>query len=1246
MMNSDEQNNGAFLIFNQTEIPRANGKRQPFQDTLLATGRQRRDRGMILLLVIALLVLLALMGSVFILMASTDKQSAYASNSSASLTMAQEGVLNTVRGMMLNETLDSENQTLAIGSISGKKSTFSPTTPQIARFWDYPEVGAMSSTAPASAPQFYQSVTVGTQPTPTQYAPSEPWLVNNQPYEPNSYYVPGEEVYYLGSRYVYTGSANVVAGLPGTGNWSLASTPSTGYASATGSNTTTGAMPLFSTLTPLLYDPATSAYDLTWSVGGSASATNIVVPNASVVEPRWTYNPITTSPGPYSNGLQPTGTPDAMWNMLPYSDPNGTRYRFAVRIMDMSSFLNLNTGWIPSTDAGGNADGYLAQYGPYIDACPILSSAVNANTSDTPANAQSGTSAAAGREGSYVNYSSYGYTLYNWQAGLAAAAGIGGLNDYEQDYPTVASPTTQYNLSLFGANSELDLLTAGGAGGMPFGSPFYSRLATLMPNTLGLESSYYGSGYRGLYTTDSWTRDVAPVNIWTAFSLAPPIPVTSAPPKINLNTPFTSANISTEMSTLENTLITCGYQPLHALMFVVNYLDYRYGTGSGTSGYNPAVLVANGNKGTALLYPPNPSAITSIGTWPMTINIPSIDSASTNPVTPALPNVEIVGNSAQPFLNAAEVAVQTDSKGNKTQIVSFGVDLMNPFASASNKLISFGNGTPADDWQLVVPGVGSIDLYTAFPNGIPAYQSSSPASSIITIIGNSGSGNITINSGNINTPYSTSYTAGAMSTSGIIELERPDPGNPGSYVEVDEIQYDFSSVKPTSGQTLYSALMRDNTTQWGCDSAWDTPSPTPLTPSTTDPEILGIPNPSTNTLGQPGYDSGPMPGIPLYDRFYSGYNSTAFPFLANATIDSNDDLININDFNCIARKASFSTPSGSGIPLTYTIGTDDKTPATYVPSTSTAAEPIFSGESNQANIYFDFAYDPRAALTAANAALDTTGIPPTILSMTTLTDRSSNSAAFTASTSNNVTTTLPEGPTDLLRLPGKVNINTAGPDVLCSVFSDDGALWNGTIAPTSNAISLLVDDAMAFRERLPIGSPGPPIVSPVPLFAPNATTTMIPNPNAYNGFSSGTDATGFHSTADFLLASLPTVYTAGALYSGSVAPTNLQQRDAAWADVENFITVRSDTFAVYGLVEGLRLNPNYTSTAYTPTDWYNANQGIAMGSAGSMSTDATNANAEFILEGTRRFIAIIDRSYCNNGNVVQPHIVAVKILPQ
>ena len=307
-----------------------------------------------------------------------------------------------------------------------------------------------------------------------------------------------------------------------------------------------------------------------------------------------------------------------------------------------------------------------------------------------------------------------------------------------------------------------------------------------------------------------------------------------------------------------------------------------------------------------------------------------------------------------------------------------------------------------------------------------------------------------------------------------------------------------------------------------------------------------------------------------------------------------------------------------------------------------------SPEIYESALYFDFAYDPRAAFTAADAGFldpeiapaDTGEIPPTILSTTTLTDRSqSNTIAASA---------LPEGATDLVRQAGKININTAGIDVLYSAFSEDGALWKSSATPPAAVdVDQLITDAIGFRERQAAGIAITPLTGKVPI------GYTLGGGTGYSGFG----GVGYESVADLLVAFIPTIESKTIPFPswlGSVtSPTTLQQRDAVWADVENFITVRSDTFAVYGLVQALRLNPAYVTAGgtYTPTDWYNANQGILVGTGtkyyeGSISTDPTNQNAEFILEGTRRFIAIVDRSYCNNGTTVQPHIVALKILPQ
>jgi hypothetical protein len=409
--------------------------------------------------------------------------------------------------------------------------------------------------------------------------------------------------------------------------------------------------------------------------------------------------------------------------------------------------------------------------------------------------------------------------------------------------------------------------------------------------------------------------------------------------------------------------------------------------------------------------------------------------------------------------------------------------------------------------------------------------------------------------------------------------------------------------------------------------------------------------------------AGGGPGVPLYDRFFSGYGTTNTPFLATATVDSNDDLVNIDDLNCIARESSTSAS-----PLTAQIGANT---AVKVPPLDTgfdqgmayltaATNPgitayntaglTFAAEPYEAALYFDFAFDPRAAYNAADASfgdpqVTVAGeIPPTFLSCTTLTDRTQPEVPTPPMAS-----ALPEGAVDLVRQAGKININTAGPDVLYSLFSNDGALWDGAKTPTPAAVSSLVDDAIGFRGRLAASSP-------VPVFAVTGTgssavasVTMAAGVNNYSTYINAADASGFRSTSDLLVAFLPTIYATNGFYANSGPPSTIQQRDAAWADVENFISIRSDTFAVYGLVQALRLNPNWANitTNYLATDWYNANQGTFTATGeGMVTTDPTSTTDEFILEGSRRFIAIVDRSYCNNGATVQPHIVALKILPQ
>ena len=1193
--------------------------------------RAAQRRGMILLLVIALLVLLALMGTVFILMASADRKSAYASNSSASLNMAQQGVLNTVRGLMLSGTLDENGQTLAIGTYTTTTGFMpdhyvSPALPgQIARFWDYPEVGAMP--VGSTQAQFYQTaIAAGASVTaPAQYAPSEPWLVSNQPYEPGNNYIPGEEVFYYtaaGTRWVYVGPPNsaTAPGAPSSTNttyWMLATTPTVGYAGASGTTTTT--IPLLTTLSPYLYDPGPTgtyggttytggSYDIPWQVGG-AGPYPVSVPNAAVVEPRWAFYSTNNPP------LTSSGTLDAMWNLLPYSDPNGTRYRFATRIIDMSSQLNLNTGWIANayTSVGSNnaeATDPYGIYGAFVGSAPIMNvgglniyptDLANAATQGTPVQIGSGTT--PGRTGVYATYKSGGvygafYTLPVWQSALS---------EYELQFPSSGPPSYTYpttppaafTASLFGTNSAMDLLTGAGAGGVVFGSPYFSRVATLMPNTLGLEANYFGSGYRSLYTTYSFGRDVAPINPGTAST-------GTAPPKVNLNASVTNATQLTALAdNLYTTMVASGYNAQHAREFLANYFTYRFDAGG--YGGSPAYLAA----GNLLTVPMGGSTITAL-----------------LPVATVPPGLACMGTTAQPFLN--EVEVELTAKANKTTVTDWAVEVVNPFPNAA------AGSLPCSNYSISITGVGTISLTGASLGGststgdkmfgVLAYQKGSLKAQA------SGDGFI-ITSANVPTRGGTI----------VVNLIRNAVAGGGGSVTVDSMSIVVPAAIPNNSSRYYDVAKDNAGTSdgiWGCDS-----SASQTTNSDTPIGTIGTNNGLVATTGEPG--------VILYDRWYSGDQVAP-----GATAGTN--LANINDLNCIARECTTSTET---LPQQIDTNIAAAGPHTayvppanlgmyYVAQAQAAADPVIpaispaiSPEVSESALYFDFAYDPRAAYTAANAGFgdpETTilgEIPPTFLSCTTLTDRSqSNTTAAIA---------LPEGATDLVRQAGKININTAGSDVLYSAFSEDGALWKTTATPPAPPnIYQLVADAIGFRDRL---------TSPTPVAGTGLT---VPAGYAGKGYSTF-GGIGFHSAADLLVAFLPTTEIAGGLYTGSVAPTTIQQRDAAWADVENFLTVRSDTFAVYGLVQALRLNPAYTTGGggaytpgtYLPTDWYNANQGILVGTGGtynegSISTDPTNQNAEFILEGSRRFIAIVDRSYCNNGATVQPHIVALKILPQ
>ena len=1172
---------------------------------------------MVLLLVIAILVLLAIMGSVYVLMAGADRQSTNASRQQASVDMAQNAVLQTVRGLMLNQTLDQNATipgTLAIGTekmTSGVPTNtgFMPDT-TIARTWDTPETG--------TSPLFFYSGPVAGLSTMTQQVPTEPWLVSHLPYERYTYYIPGQEVFYYipgtTSKWIYEGTANSFPTPP-------PSISSTIWGQVPASPRA-GIVPLVSTISPMLYDPSPitpgNMYDLNYSYT-TANATTIKIPNASVVQPRWQFAAYTPPAAP----VAATGAPsDAMWNILPFSGPNGTYYRYALRVIDLSSRLNLNTGWIPSADTS-TTDMALGAYGTYTASCPILSSAVNANPSEPPADLQFGVNGSTGRGGSYPTTS---YSLPSWQSALYS-------------YETQATNGT-YSAAFFGLNTEQDFLTGGFTGGTVYGMPIATRPSILAPSTFGTPTGTsigYGSGYRGLYTTYSWSRNVAPVNqsppvagspgVLAPGMAIPSVSGTTAPPVLNLNERITASNLQPFAQSLYNTLVACGYNPQHACDFLVNYFTYRY------TGYsNPAYLAVSGTTGT--LYA----------------------NGSTASITVDSTVVSCLGTCAQPYINEVDFSLNTPSPPGPPTVKDWAVEIVNPFSSIT------GTPLPTGNYVLQISGSGvstttNIPLTTNSGGVEPAAE----LGSFVNTANNAAIGVICQSGGTYNTQAKTDKDGLIVTPSlsvhpGMINIElirtgvTGAPPGPTGNVVVDSMTLTIPASISITNDFIDVSRNNVNLTglasggQWGCDSS----AVATKTSLGIDPGTIGTFNNALVTGN---------PGIPLYDRFYYGADQFA-PSMTMANITSllGDGFVNIDDFNCIAREST----TGSLVnpyPLSSQIGSNTSiigvsynggiaaVNKTLLNPNLIAFGPKVVGtttfEAYQAALYFDFAYDPRAAFTVADSPtiLD---VQPTILSMTDLVDRA------TAPTSTTLATALPNAGADLVRLPGKVNINTAGQDVLYSLFSEDVGMGvasappsfpTAPTAPTSTLVSQYVADVVGFRNRLAAGTS-------IPTVSLNGSTAIVgpdnvPDPG-YNLFA----GTGFRSNGDLLLALIPTIAPA------SAAITSIQQRDAVWADVENTCDVRSDTFAVYGYIQALRLNPNYTSTVPAGIDWYNANQGIPIGTKGSIATSSSVAGAgattyvpEFILEGQRRFIAIIDRSYCNNGAVYQPRIVALKVLP-
>ncbi|HUO06997.1 MAG TPA: hypothetical protein VM008_01590 [Phycisphaerae bacterium] len=381
-----------------------------------------------------------------------------------------------------------------------------------------------------------------------------------------------------------------------------------------------------------------------------------------------------------------------------------------------------------------------------------------------------------------------------------------------------------------------------------------------------------------------------------------------------------------------------------------------------------------------------------------------------------------------------------------------------------------------------------------------------------------------------------------------------------------------------------------------------------------------------------------LEGVPLDDRFahnpppsYTGFSAG----VASMPAPPQASMMSMGEFSRVIRLSNRFDPSGvlPPVPISnqlyqiygpavnggtgkYTSGASSytQTPVAFTGPLITAAPyPTMTGPTTdnskqyEAFVHFDFSYDPTT--TDIYGTSNTYSLAPTttgnfdlraiqLLDILTMVDRASDFSTYTVDPYNPLTVTF-----DLNRLsvPGLINVNTASGDVLRAI---------------PNMTDQMVANILAYRIR----SSGP-----ITYGATMAASATYPQAT-YPGY-------GIRSFSELMIplsGLVPNIPLDTVEYDAS----SFAHRDQAWGSICNLCTVRSDTFAVYGYLEAIRQNPNFTGTFNNMSDWY-----------GTASDDPHNTTSPVIRVARRRWIAIIDRSLTSTGSTL-PRIVAIKDLPQ
>lgn len=633
----------------------------------------------------------------------------------------------------------------------------------------------------------------------------------------------------------------------------------------------------------------------------------------------------------------------------------------------------------------------------------------------------------------------------------------------------------------------------------------------------------------------------------------------------------TAANLASAMS-------ANGYSAEEARALAVNYLTYRAGMGRLTNGLyalpsGPSFLDA---QGLCVRTGRWSAAVTPVFT-PEHRDFTSANVSEFKADATAGTNKTYFAYAAQPFIN--EIAAVYAADGTLHDV---GIELLNPHNVA---LDLAQPGVANVGWKLYVyAGTATtptvIPLHTLLASGIAA--GGTVTVSDADAAGTPLQARAVANGLDATRAVTVSGLRAALGTNGgKILLTRPyiprgaadwSTGSADAIVD----QFTYPALPATAANHAETSRQRANgqgatadrwLAAWSC-TADTSGSVDPAAPNPTN--TFGTVNGSHNTA--PAIPS-PAPALTLVDRF-------AVP--GNLTTDVNDSLANLADFNRIVRVANTVVTTGAAVPVAVPVS------QRFTDLFTTGTPPMPNSEfSYEAAIRFDFRAAPGAySTTPATAGM---GDPRAVRMLAHLThiDRATD-ILDTGGGVPDITR---------LRLPGRVNVNTAPPLVLKAISPQmSDAMVANIVAFRDRLSSYTFNSAPAFNFAAP-----PPGVPPAP-------------------------GLGIRSIGELYFVLAP----------GPSGVATLYERDLPWARVTGRCTVRSDAFVVYVLLDALRPQ---TASHNNASDW--------LGAAADDPSDTTSPNR---LLARRRLMLLIDRSYASaprgDPAFVLPRVVGTRNLPR